>query len=74
MSVLPSPPPPPRQVRHECAEALGAIGTPECLKLLSEYGSDQARVVRESVEVALDMCEYEQSAEFQYADGLTSAS
>ncbi|KAF0298350.1 Deoxyhypusine hydroxylase [Amphibalanus amphitrite] len=61
-------------VRHECAEALGAIGTPECLQLLSEYGGDQARVVRESVEVALDMCEYEQSAAFQYADGLTTSS
>lgn len=61
-------------VRHECAEALGAIGTPACLELLAEYGRDEARVVRESVEVALDMCEYEQSAQFQYADGLVHAS
>lgn len=61
-------------VRHECAEALGAIGTPECLRLLAEYGADGARVVRESVEVALDMCEYEQSGQFQYADGLAQAS
>lgn len=28
-------------VRHECAEALGAIATPECQKLLEEYAKDQ---------------------------------
>lgn len=27
-------------VRHECAEALGAIGTPECEALLKEYAKD----------------------------------
>ncbi|KAI1720073.1 HEAT repeats domain-containing protein [Ditylenchus destructor] len=54
-------------VRHECAEALGAIATPECQDLLKEYAKDQERVVRESCEVALDMTEYEQKNEFQYA-------
>ncbi|XP_035893073.1 deoxyhypusine hydroxylase [Anopheles stephensi] len=57
-------------VRHECAEALGAIATDECTKVLNEYLLDEKRVVKESCEVALDMCEYENSPEFQYADTL----
>ena len=28
-------------VRHECAEALGAIATPECRELLEEYAKDE---------------------------------
>jgi len=57
-------------VRHECAEALGAIATPECFEILKEYSKDNERVVRESCDIALDMCEYENSDQFQYADGL----
>lgn len=57
-------------VRHECAEALGSIATPECYEILNKYLSDSKRVVRESCVVALDMCEYENSSEFQYADTL----
>uniref|UniRef100_A0A182TB58 Deoxyhypusine hydroxylase n=1 Tax=Anopheles maculatus TaxID=74869 RepID=A0A182TB58_9DIPT len=57
-------------VRHECAEALGAIATDECTRVLNEYLLDEKRVVKESCEVALDMCEYENSPEFQYADTL----
>lgn len=57
-------------VRHECAEALGAIATEECTQVLSEYLNDDKRVVKESCEVALDMCEYENSPEFQYANSL----
>ncbi|XP_052901511.1 deoxyhypusine hydroxylase [Anopheles moucheti] len=57
-------------VRHECAEALGAIATEECTRVLNEYLQDDKRVVKESCEVALDMCEYENSPEFQYADTL----
>uniref|UniRef100_A0AAG5CU94 Deoxyhypusine hydroxylase n=1 Tax=Anopheles atroparvus TaxID=41427 RepID=A0AAG5CU94_ANOAO len=58
-------------VRHECAEALGAIATEECTRVLNEYLKDEKRVVKESCEVALDMSEYENSPEFQYADTLT---
>lgn len=61
-------------VRHECAEALGAIATDECIQILNEYLKDNQRVVKESCEVALDMCEYENSPEFQYADGLMKIS
>ncbi|XP_053693578.1 deoxyhypusine hydroxylase [Sabethes cyaneus] len=57
-------------VRHECAEALGAIATDQCTEILNEYLQDDKRVVKESCEVALDMCEYENSPEFQYADTL----
>ncbi|XP_056894473.1 deoxyhypusine hydroxylase [Takifugu flavidus] len=57
-------------VRHEAAEALGAIGKEECLAVLERYRQDGERVVKESCEVALDMLEYENSDQFQYADGL----
>uniref|UniRef100_A0A1L8DAU8 Deoxyhypusine hydroxylase n=1 Tax=Nyssomyia neivai TaxID=330878 RepID=A0A1L8DAU8_9DIPT len=55
-------------VRHECAEALGAIATEECIEILNEYLKDDKRVVKESCEVALDLCDYENSPEFQYAN------
>lgn len=54
-------------VRHECAEALGAIANEQCWDVLRKYLGDEKRVVRESCEIALDMCEYETSQEFQYA-------
>ncbi|XP_067011128.1 deoxyhypusine hydroxylase [Anabrus simplex] len=57
-------------VRHECAEALGAIASSECFEILERYLKDDKRVVKESCEIALDMCEYENSPEFQYADTL----
>lgn len=38
-----------------------------CIFLFS-YLSDDKRVVKESCEIALDMCEYESSPEFQYAN------
>ncbi|KAI0317775.1 deoxyhypusine hydroxylase [Amylostereum chailletii] len=59
-------------VRHEAAEALGGIATPEVFPHLKEYLSreDAPVVVRESCQVALDMYEYENSNQFQYANGL----
>ncbi|KAI0647774.1 ARM repeat-containing protein [Trametes meyenii] len=62
-------------VRHEAAEALGGIATPEVLPYLKEYMSkpDAPRVVRESCQVAIDMWEYENSDQFQYANGLDTA-
>jgi deoxyhypusine monooxygenase len=53
-------------VRHECAEALGSIATEECTKILSEYLQDEKRVVKESCEVALDICDYETSGDFDF--------
>ncbi|NXT91954.1 DOHH hydroxylase, partial [Anhinga rufa] len=58
-------------VRHECAEALGSIAHPSCLETLRAFAHDEERVVRESCEVALDMYEYENGTQFQYADGLS---
>ncbi|XP_059480222.1 deoxyhypusine hydroxylase [Neocloeon triangulifer] len=57
-------------VRHECAEALGAIATEKAMKVLEGFLEDEIRVVRESCEIALDMCEYENSTELQYANTL----
>ncbi|MGH0192783.1 UNVERIFIED_CONTAM: hypothetical protein FKN15_025393 [Acipenser sinensis] len=57
-------------VRHECAEALGSIGKESCLQTLRTFLGDEERVVQESCEVALDMHEYENSDQFQYADGI----
>lgn len=46
-------------VRHEAAEALGGIATPEVLPHLKEWmvRDDAPRVVRESCQVAMDMWE-----------------
>jgi deoxyhypusine monooxygenase len=46
-------------VRHEAAEALGGIATPEVLPYLKEWmdREDAPRVVRESCQVAIDMWE-----------------
>ncbi|KAJ7505200.1 armadillo-type protein [Mycena galericulata] len=62
-------------VRHEAAEALGGIGTPEVLPHLKEWMAreDAPLVVRQSCEVAIDMWEHENSDEFQYANGLGAA-
>ncbi|KRY77737.1 Deoxyhypusine hydroxylase [Trichinella pseudospiralis] len=53
-------------VRHECAEALGAIGNLECRLILEQFLQDKERVVRESCEVALDMCDYINSQDFNF--------
>lgn len=46
-------------VRHEAAEALGGIATPEVLPHLKEWMTreDSPRVVRESCQIAVDMWE-----------------
>lgn len=54
-------------VRHEAAEALGAIASPDVVPVLKHYLNDPVDVVRESAIVALDMYEYENSNEFEYA-------
>jgi deoxyhypusine monooxygenase len=54
-------------VRHECAEALGSVGGEEALSILVEFQNDESAIVRESVEVALDIHLYRGSDEFEYA-------
>lgn len=53
-------------VRHECAEALGSVGTSEALAVLTRFVNDGSRIVRESVEVALDIHAHKNSAEPEY--------
>lgn len=55
-------------VRHEAAEALGAIGSEEAERELERFRKDKADVVRESVEVALDISDYVTSGEMHYAE------
>ncbi|ETO04092.1 hypothetical protein RFI_21599 [Reticulomyxa filosa] len=50
-------------VRHEAAEALGAIAKDQVLPILNEYKEDEQTVVKESCQVALDMHEYWNSEE-----------
>lgn len=57
-------------VRHEAAEALGAIATDNTLPLLQRFLTDHERAVKESCVVALDIHDYFTTDQFQYADGL----
>jgi len=57
-------------VRHEAAEALGSIGTQDCLPLLESHLTDNERVVRESCFVALDIYDYVNSDQFEYGNSL----
>jgi deoxyhypusine monooxygenase len=60
-------------VRHEAAEALGAIATLEAMDLLGQFLTDNEPAVKESCVVALDMSEYVNSDSFEYADTLQQA-
>lgn len=55
-------------VRHEAAEALGAIGDRRALSILEQYRDDSEIVVAESCEVALDLLEWVASKRFEYTD------
>jgi deoxyhypusine monooxygenase len=53
-----------RMVRHEAAEALGAVGGEVVEIILQQYMKDEEIVVQESCHVALDTIEYWTRAEF----------
>ena len=55
-------------VRHEAAEALGAIGDEACVALLERYTDCDCQIVADSCIVALDMLAHEKSGTFEYAD------
>lgn len=61
-------------VRHEAAEALGAIADPLCLELLQQYANDAEPIVADSCIVALDLMDHELSEDFQYASIMCSDS
>ncbi|XP_074600001.1 deoxyhypusine hydroxylase nero [Brevipalpus obovatus] len=52
--------------RHECVEALGSIGTSKAIEFLKNFINDPSLVVRQSVEVALDMTDYTEDDSFQF--------
>ncbi len=54
-----------RMVRHEAAEAMGAIGGEAVQRLLEEFRSDGEQVVEESCVVALNTIDYWASGEFE---------
>lgn len=47
-------------VRHECAEALGAIGLKESIVILQSYLEDPQRAVRETCEIAIRLIQESQ--------------
>ena len=55
-------------VRHEAAEALGAIADERALALLAAHAADPEPIVADSCLVALDMLAHERSGSFQYVD------
>lgn len=54
-------------VRHEAAEALGAIGDRAALKTLEMFKYDTEIVVAESCEVAIDLLEWISGERFDYS-------
>ena len=55
-------------VRHEAAEALGAIGDRTALSVLKKFVDDDEVVIAESCEVALDLLEWVASKRLDYSD------
>ena len=55
-------------VRHEAAEALGAIGDRTALGVLERFKDDKDIVVAESCEVALDLLEWVSSRKLNYSE------
>ena len=53
-------------VRHEAAEALGAIGDRTALATLEKFVDDPEPVVAESCEVAMDLLDYVASKSLDY--------
>ena len=47
-------------VRHESAEALGAIGSPKFLPLLERFSTHEAPEISETCQIAIDMIKYRQ--------------
>lgn len=48
----------PCRVRHEAAEALGAIAAPDCLQLLQQHSKDPCQEVAETCQLALGRLQY----------------
>lgn len=48
-------------VRHEAAEALGAIGSSDSIDILRKYAHHEAREIRETCEIAVELIQWKQS-------------
>jgi deoxyhypusine monooxygenase len=57
------------RVRHEAAEALGAIAAPDCLEVLQKHTTDSCQEVAETCQLALGRLEYLQQKQAAAADG-----
>ena len=55
-------------VRHEAAEALGAIGNRVAMSTLEKFAEDDEIVVAESCEVAIDLMNWVSSDKLDYSD------
>ena len=55
-------------VRHEAAEALGAIGNRTAMSTLEKFALDEEVVVAESCEVAIDLLNWVSSKKLEYSD------
>ena len=55
-------------VRHEAAEALGAIGNRVAMSTLEKFAGDDEIVVAESCEVAIDLMNWVSSDRLDYSD------
>ncbi|MBR79799.1 MAG: hypothetical protein CMA88_03330 [Euryarchaeota archaeon] len=55
-------------VRHEAAEALGAIGNRVAMSTLEKFVDDDQVVIAESCEVAIDLLNWVSSDNLDYAD------
>jgi len=55
-------------VRHEAAEALGAIGNMVAMSTLEKFADDEEIVVAESCEVAIDLLNWVSSKRLDYAE------
>jgi deoxyhypusine monooxygenase len=60
-------------VRHEAAEALGAVADAASTALLRQFAADPDPIVAHSCVVALDVLEHEASGAFEYADTAAGA-
>lgn len=52
-------------VRHECAEALGAIGRESSIQVLKDFCSHPAREISETCQIAIDLINWKNSPENQ---------
>lgn len=56
-------------VRHEAAEALGAIGDMASIPVLKKYLDDEEKVVSQTCELAIEKILYEESLRNKAVDG-----